>query len=66
MPDLAANRGDSGRVPDGGRGDCDEAVAEELSGGEVGFCWSTSWYSAVWEASSIWPIFARCAWSEMY
>lgn len=20
-------------------------------------CWSTSWYSAVWDASSIWPIF---------
>jgi hypothetical protein len=29
-------------------------------------CWSTSWYSAVWEASSIWPILALWVASEMY
>lgn len=53
---------------DGGCGDGDEAgVAEDaVAGGEVGFfCWSTSWYSAVWEASSICPILASWAWSEM-
>jgi len=50
------------------RADRDEAGAAEhaVADGEVGFLLRTSWYSAACRASSIWPIFCRCAASEMY
>lgn len=53
---------------DGGCGDGDEAgVAEDaVSGGEVGFLLEdVVVLGGLGEASSIWPIFARWAWSEM-
>lgn len=52
---------------DGGRGDGDEAGAAEdaVCDGEVDFLRDTPWYSAVREASSISPIFARWAWSDL-